>query len=224
MHLTQENKAFKHCVRDQTRNKRDLEFLLQRVHAKSLQSCPTLYNPMDCSLPGSSVRGILQARVLEWVAMPSSSESSPPRDQTTSSVAPALQTDSLSLSHHGSQFLSHLATNELCGSESEKDNNFFWVSHLQNEVLFFYEKNATGIFMRITLNLQISLVEILIILTLSMSTKCLSFSVFSFFHHCLIVFSVQVFHILIKFIPMYFILFDGIVNEIVFLISLSDRA
>ena len=78
--------------------------------------------------------------------------------------------------------------------------------------------------MRITLNLQISLVEILIILTLSMSTKCLSFSVFSFFHHCLIVFSVQVFHILIKFIPMYFILFDGIVNEIVFLISLSDRA
>ena len=56
-----------------------------------------------------------------------------------------------------------------------------------------------------------------------MSTKCLSLSVFSFFHHCLIVFSVQVFHILVKFIPKYFILFDAIVNEIVFLISLSDR-
>jgi len=33
------------------------------------QSCQTLRNPMDCSLPGSSIRGILQARVLEWVAI-----------------------------------------------------------------------------------------------------------------------------------------------------------
>ena len=37
---------------------------------------------MDCSLPGSSVRGILQARIVEWVAMPSSKECSQPRDQT----------------------------------------------------------------------------------------------------------------------------------------------
>ena len=37
--------------------------------AKSLQSCPTLSHPMDCSLPGSSVRGIFQARVLEWGAI-----------------------------------------------------------------------------------------------------------------------------------------------------------
>ena len=37
--------------------------------AKSLQSCPTLSDPMDCSLPGSSVHGIFQARVLEWVAI-----------------------------------------------------------------------------------------------------------------------------------------------------------
>ena len=41
------------------------------VHAKSLQSCPTLCNPMDCSLPSFSVHGILQARILEWVVMPS---------------------------------------------------------------------------------------------------------------------------------------------------------
>ena len=40
--------------------------------AKSLQLCPTLCNPVDCSLPGSSVHGILHARILEWVAMPSS--------------------------------------------------------------------------------------------------------------------------------------------------------
>ena len=37
------------------------------MHAKSLWSCPTLCNPMDCSLPGSSVHGTLQARILEWV-------------------------------------------------------------------------------------------------------------------------------------------------------------
>ena len=33
------------------------------------QSCPTLSDPMDCSLPGSSIHGIFQARVLEWVAV-----------------------------------------------------------------------------------------------------------------------------------------------------------
>ena len=40
------------------------------VHAKSLQSCSTLCDPMDCSLEASSIHGILQARILEWVAMP----------------------------------------------------------------------------------------------------------------------------------------------------------
>ena len=43
---------------------------------------PTLCDPMDCSMPGSSVHGILQARILELVAMPSSRGSSQPRDQT----------------------------------------------------------------------------------------------------------------------------------------------
>ena len=46
------------------------------------QLCPTLYDPMDCSLPGSSVRGIFQARVLEWVAISFSRGSSPPRSWT----------------------------------------------------------------------------------------------------------------------------------------------
>ena len=40
-----------------------------RQCAKLLQSCPTLCNPMDLSPPGSSVHGILQARILEWVAI-----------------------------------------------------------------------------------------------------------------------------------------------------------
>ena len=47
-----------------------------------IQSCPTLCNPTDCSQPASSDRGILQARILEWVAIPFSRGSSQPRDQT----------------------------------------------------------------------------------------------------------------------------------------------
>ena len=43
------------------------------------QSCLTLCDPMDCNSPDSSVHGILQARILEWVAMPSSRGSSQPR-------------------------------------------------------------------------------------------------------------------------------------------------
>ena len=46
------------------------------------QSCPTLCNPMDCSRPGSSVHGISQARILDWVAISSSRGSSQPRDRT----------------------------------------------------------------------------------------------------------------------------------------------
>ena len=46
------------------------------------QSCPALCDPMDCNLSGSSAPGILQARMLEWVAMPSSRGSSPSRDGT----------------------------------------------------------------------------------------------------------------------------------------------
>ena len=48
-------------------------FLLQCMKVKSesevAQWCPTLSNPMDCSLPGSSIHGIFQARLLEWVAI-----------------------------------------------------------------------------------------------------------------------------------------------------------
>ena len=46
------------------------------------QSCLTLCSPMDRSLPGSSVLGVLQAQILEWVAVPSSRGSSSPRDLT----------------------------------------------------------------------------------------------------------------------------------------------
>ena len=52
------------------------------MHAKSLQSCPALCDPMDYSPPDSSVHEILQARLLEWVAMPSSRGSSQPSGRT----------------------------------------------------------------------------------------------------------------------------------------------
>ena len=51
------------------------------MHAKLLQLCSTLCNPVDCSLLGFSVHGVIQARILEWVAMPSSKGSSQPRNQ-----------------------------------------------------------------------------------------------------------------------------------------------
>ena len=68
--------------------------------AKSFQSCLTLHNPVDCSLSGSSVHGILQVRILEWVAMPSSRGSSRPRDQNWVSYVSCI----------GRQVLSHWAT------------------------------------------------------------------------------------------------------------------
>ena len=49
----------------------ELKSLLMKVKSESevAQSCPTLHDPMDCSLLGSSLHGILQARILEWVAV-----------------------------------------------------------------------------------------------------------------------------------------------------------
>ena len=53
--------------------------------AKFLQSCLTPCDPVDCNPPGFSVHGILQTRILQWIAMPSSREPSRLRDQTQSS-------------------------------------------------------------------------------------------------------------------------------------------
>ena len=70
-------------------------FLLQRLKVKSkkevTQSCPTLRDPMDCSLPGSSVYGIFQARVLEWGAIVFSSKQAclPPVEATLTAILTA---------------------------------------------------------------------------------------------------------------------------------------
>ena len=58
--------------------------------AKSLQLCPTLCDPVDCRPPGSSVHGILQARILEWVACPPPGDLPDPGIEPSSLVSPAL--------------------------------------------------------------------------------------------------------------------------------------
>ena len=65
------------------------------------QWCPTLCNPIDCSLPGSSVRGIFQERIMQWVAVSFSRWSSRPRDQTLIVVSLALAASSLPLYYLG---------------------------------------------------------------------------------------------------------------------------
>ena len=76
--------------------------------------CPTLCDPLGCSPPGSSVRGIFPARILQWVAMPSSRGSSWHRDQTSISCT----ADSLKPSHQGNSH-THLISATFCGSRAK---------------------------------------------------------------------------------------------------------
>ena len=57
---------------------------------QSFKSCATLCDPMDCNPPGSSVHGILQARILEWVAIPSPGDRPNPGIKSVSLMSPAL--------------------------------------------------------------------------------------------------------------------------------------
>ena len=112
--------------------------------AASLQLCLTLCEPMDRGPPGSSVHGILQARILEWVAIPSSRGSSWPRDWTRISVSPALADRFLPLMPPGKPKSSPpilrywstrdnllLVTTTLCQSESWGNGDSFKYGVLQ---------------------------------------------------------------------------------------------
>ena len=74
------------------------------MHAKSLQSGLTLYDPMDHSLPGSSVHGILQARILEWVAI-----------SFSNIKAQRVENHYLSSGRLVSHFMDHLSYSEIVG-------------------------------------------------------------------------------------------------------------
>ena len=80
-----------------TGNINTLLYACVRVCAKSLQSCLTLCDPMDSTLPGSSVHGILQARTLKWVSCPPPGDLPDPGIEPVSPATPALQADSLLL-------------------------------------------------------------------------------------------------------------------------------
>ena len=67
---------------------RKIELRKGAVKVLVTQSCPTLSDPMDCSLPGSSTHGILQARILQWIAIPFFRGSFQPRGQTWISCIP----------------------------------------------------------------------------------------------------------------------------------------
>ena len=69
------------------------------VCAKLILSCLVLCDTMDCSPPGSSVHGVLQAKILEWVAIPSPWDLPDPGIELASPEAPALQADFLLLSY-----------------------------------------------------------------------------------------------------------------------------
>ena len=116
--LTQElNRGFLHCRRIlyQLSYQGSLNLLGTSLNSSGVeqlfiwisevaQSCPTLCNPMDCSLPGSSIHRIFQAGVLEWVATAFSRDLPDPGIEPMSPVAPAapaLQADSLPLNHWG---------------------------------------------------------------------------------------------------------------------------
>ena len=65
------------------------------IYARPVQSCPTLCDPMDCSPPCSSVHGISQARILDWVAMPFSRGSFQSRDGTSVSYVSCIDRQAL---------------------------------------------------------------------------------------------------------------------------------
>ena len=70
-----------------------LKIILTLVYIRVTESCLTLCDPMNCSLPGSSVHGILQARMLEWIAI--SFDLPSLRIERLSPMSPAFQADSL---------------------------------------------------------------------------------------------------------------------------------
>ena len=103
----------------------DLQSLLWAcgwVHAQLLRSCLTLCDPMGCNQPGFSVHGILQARILEWVSMPSSRGSSQPRGRfQVSCIADRLFTTWATREAHVYIVVGVISNLEIDGLKSKED-------------------------------------------------------------------------------------------------------
>ena len=126
------------------------------MRGKFLQSCPTLCNPMDHTVPGSSVLGILQARILEWVAMSSSRGSSQLRDRTqVSDVYLHWQTDSLALVPPGKPIkIQSSANSGLCQENCSRG----W--DMRKLLVIFYWPSQTSLFISFLSSLSVSLLHI----------------------------------------------------------------
>ena len=101
------------------------------MYTKAPQLCPTLYGPINCSPPGSSVHGVLQARIIEWVAMPFSRGSFWPRDWTHISYISFISRKVLYHYHHlGSPSLDPIPHSTRRAftlfSKEAKLTNLFW--------------------------------------------------------------------------------------------------
>ena len=114
-----------------------------RTYSEVAQSCPTLCDPVDCSLPGSSVHGILQARVLGWVAISFSRGSSQPRDWTwVSCIA-------------GRCFILWATREALLGKyQNHRSQNFF-------NIYFSYRKNCRAALRYIYIYIHLSYLHII---------------------------------------------------------------
>ena len=83
------------------------------MYTPSLQLCPTLCDPMNCSLLGSSVHGIFPARILEWFAMPSSRGSSQLTERICISCISCIASRLFAKSHKGSPISRYVTTNTI---------------------------------------------------------------------------------------------------------------
>ena len=97
-----------------------LHQLAWKVKVKVAQLCLTLWDPMDCSLPGFSVHGSLQARILEWIAFPLSRGSSQSWDRTQ-------------VSHNAGRFFTSWATREAQEYWSGQPIPLQWSSRSRNQ-------------------------------------------------------------------------------------------
>jgi len=105
------------------------------------QSSPTLWDPIDCGLPGSSVCGISQARILDWVAISFSRGSSWPRDRTHVSY-----TGRWILSHQSTrEALTQIRYSKKCVKERSLERGQFQVKRYQSQVLMDTYHGATAL-------------------------------------------------------------------------------
>ena len=103
----------------------------QCVHVQSLQSCPALCDSMDCSPPGPSVHGISQARILAWVAMPSSRGSSQSADRVCI----------IWVSCIGRRVLYHRATGKAVKQDPPVFFHYFWKEN-KSLIMQFYTRST----------------------------------------------------------------------------------